>query len=240
MGSIPMLLKPIEVESVAETRVLLRAVNNAGTWTIENVSNYPTTLSVTYWTVGAEGTGVWGGVSRGLYDGSATWTISSGGSITNYDDEYSLSEMDFWFKLTGTIYSSTYEMSKFGSGAAYPKVTLSYTKISAASGYMKFVLTSLDASGVAYTFTSSDFLISAVYRHFRVVRLSNSYALWINGIYQGETPVHNPASLLSSSSESYAFGGGAIGYFDEIRISDGVRWPIVGNFTPPASLEVFG
>ena len=169
-----------------------------------------------------------GGASL-MLDGNSSYLTVPPSADWNFSGDFTI---DFWWYRTGPA----------NSGNAL---------INAAGGFPSFVIE--DYYGAVRLWISSDGTYWDIanqvqigtasgvgFDHFAIVRSGNNYYAFQNGVLTNTfssslSPYYDASNSLNIGHPNYlAYGSYAIGYIDEVRVSNGVaRW--TANFTPPSA-----
>jgi hypothetical protein len=121
-----------------------------------------------------------------------------------------------------------------GAGTLWSQIVFQLYAESA--GQIKFNLSNNGSAG--FTITSSSTISNDTNYHIAVVRRSNIFNLYIDGVSVATTTstnsmLVNTAPIIIGEVDTTATAGNWNGWIDEVRISRVARWD--ANFTPPTS-----
>lgn len=160
-----------------------------------------------------------------LYFGGNQYLTINDVSLCNGSGDWTV---DWWEYRTAAI-GNTGTISRNGNNDNYSGLLLGY--VDSIDGTLKFYASNNSSSWNMVDSMASGFPTLNQWIHRCVVRSSNTFYAFENGILKGSANSSKTFSFTKPINIGYYLGGCFSGYMNEIRISDIARW--TENFTPP-------
>lgn len=160
-----------------------------------------------------------------LYFGGNQYLTINDVSLCNGSGDWTV---DWWEYRTAAI-GNTGTISRNGNNDNYSGLLLGY--VDSIDGTLKFYASNNSSSWNMVDSMASGFPTLNQWIHRCVVRSSNTFYAFENGILKGSANSSETFSFTKPINIGYYLGGCFSGYMNEIRISDIARW--TADFTPP-------